>query len=332
MRNARHQRIVRVRVGRVLRERVRGPGERSVAASCSAPEAPPNEPRGRAGTAGRRRIEVKCAAGERVPLAAPAKIAYPGRYAVRAPGRMCRPAGSPTRSGRSSGCARGSRRPHPKDRMPSRLPSIGKLPPRRLAVHDPLGADDARVADVDHVRRLDVEADAKAREEETGCGEQDPGRPHRPGRGDPRPGDADVDAARDHPDQRAGSKSGTAVKTSPWLKNQSEAVGDNSITEVEVSHGERSAEVGEPEEENETETSPEPGVVDLHAAECTRGSRGPSSTRPAARSPTRWGAACVVDLAFGDLAGLAPPDLHRPGAHLPVVVLLVRAVRRRGAC
>ena len=41
-----------------------------------------------------------------------------------------------------------------------------EVAPRRLPVHDPLGADHAGVADVDHVRRLHVEPDAEAGEED----------------------------------------------------------------------------------------------------------------------------------------------------------------------
>ena len=55
-------------------------------------------------------------------------------------------------------------------RRPDRTPSVvvldREVPPRRLAVDDPLGADHAGVADVDHVRALDVEPDAEAGEED----------------------------------------------------------------------------------------------------------------------------------------------------------------------
>ena len=57
------------------------------------------------------------------------------------------------------------------------------------------------------------------------------------------------------------------MNTSPWLKNQSDAVGESSISEVEVAQRERPAQVGEPEQEHEAESAPQPGAVDLGAAE-----------------------------------------------------------------
>jgi len=56
-----------------------------------------------------------------------------------------------------------------------------EVPPRRLPVHDAFRADHPRVADVDDVRRLHVEADAEAAEEDR-RGKEDPGRPDGAGR------------------------------------------------------------------------------------------------------------------------------------------------------
>src|SRR5581483_1728553 len=53
-----------------------------------------------------------------------------------------------------------------------------EVPPRRLSLDDPLRADHAGVADVDHVRALDVEADAEAGEEDRRA-DQHPDRPAR---------------------------------------------------------------------------------------------------------------------------------------------------------
>ena len=52
-----------------------------------------------------------------------------------------------------------------------RLPSTGKLPHGAWPLHDALRADHAGVADVDDIRRLDVEADAETGEEHGRRGE-----------------------------------------------------------------------------------------------------------------------------------------------------------------
>jgi hypothetical protein len=67
-------------------------------------------------------------------------------------------------------------------------------------VRDPIGADNAGVADVDDVRCLHVQPDPEAAEEDRG-GEEDPGRPHAAGRRT-APGHADPDTAQNNPDER----------------------------------------------------------------------------------------------------------------------------------
>src|SRR3954464_14483152 len=53
--------------------------------------------------------------------------------------------------------------------LPARLAELDReVAVRRLAVHDSLRAAPARVADVDHVRRANVEADAEAGREDRG--------------------------------------------------------------------------------------------------------------------------------------------------------------------
>ena len=126
---ARHQRVVRVRARRVLRERIRGPREREHGARAAAP--PKRRPTSHSPSMQRRSnaIDVKCAAGSEshLPLQPKSEVARGGTTRTR-PGRTCRPAGSPTRSGRSSGCARGSRPRRRRGRTPSGRPRSGKFP------------------------------------------------------------------------------------------------------------------------------------------------------------------------------------------------------------
>ena len=110
----------------------------------------------------------------------------------------------------------------------------------------------------------------------------------------------------------------------PWLKNQSEAENESSIEQVEVPQRERPPPVDEPDQEDGAEREPDPGAVDLRAAERARvparhpprdlragpgGEDGAASRRrpcpPRSRPP-------------------CPTRLHRPAAVLRVVRLLVR--------
>ena len=145
-----------------------------------------------------------------------------------------------------------------------RLALDREVPPRRLAVRDALRADHAGVADVDHVRRLHVQPDAKAAEEDRG-GEQDPRRPDR-ARRRAAPGHADPHAAQHDPDERGIEErhggEHVAVVEVPERRRRREQ-----HHEIEVAQRERPAQVGEPDQEHEAERAPDPRAVDLRAAE-----------------------------------------------------------------
>ena len=125
----------------------------SVAASCRPPkrrptsQSPSMQSRSNA-------IDVKCAAGSVVPLAAPAEErGSPGCSDSYATGPYVSPCGfadsqRPFVWMRSRISPAASAGPHA-----FRSPSTGKLPYGACPCDDALGADHARVADVDHVRR-----------------------------------------------------------------------------------------------------------------------------------------------------------------------------------
>ena len=190
-----------------------------------------------------------------------------------------------------------------------RVLSTGKFPHGAVAVDDPLGADHARVADVDHVRALDVEPDPEAGEEDRGA-EQHPDRPARRA-GVPRLRTPIHDPAQHHPDEQRieerHRREHVAVVEVPERGGRREEE-----EQVEIAERERPPPVAEPDEEDEAERSPDPRVVDRRAAE---------RARRAARHPPRHlragprlghGAGRVDHRALGDLAGGPPPDLDRP--------------------
>src|SRR5262249_7036168 len=219
------------------------------------------------------------------------------------------------------------------ERLAARQPLPREVPPGRLPVVDaPLGPDDARIADVDHVRALDVEPDAEACEEDRGA-EQRPDRPARRA-GSAAVPDADPRPAEHHPDEERieerHSREHVPVVEEPQRRRRREQE-----EQVEVPERERPPEVAEPDEEDETERTPDPWAVDGRAAECAGAAprHPPRDLRP--RPRLRHVAARVDHLPLGDLAGRdvapAPPDLHRPFAGLRVVLLLVAAPRVRVA-
>ena len=183
------------------------------------------------------------------------------------------------------------------------VPLHGHVAVRRLPVDDPVGADHARVADVDHVRRLDVQPDAKAREKDRG-GDEHPDRPDRP-RGFQPGGRADPRHARDHVEKRwvgeRHAREDVAAVEEPERRREREQ-----RDQVEVPQRERPAQIGEPDQEDQAEAEPHERLVDVAPAE---------GTRPAARHLPRHLRAgpglrdeprAVVDLAVGDLARLRP--------------------------
>ncbi len=180
---------------------------------------------------------------------------------------------------------------------------------RALAVHDPVGADDARVADVDHVRVADVQADAKAGDEHRRRGEH----PHRPHRRPARRviGARDPHATKEQPRERRireqHRSEDVAVVEVPKGDREREQ-----HDEVDVAHRERAAPVGEPEQEERAERQPEPGAVDRRTAEraLVAARHLPGDLRPGPGRSDR--AARIVDRAGRDLARLARPDVHRP--------------------
>ena len=128
----------------------------------------------------------------------------PARTRGTRPGRRCRRAGSPSRIGRSTGCGRAPRPSASAGPHFGSVPSCREVPVRICAVHDAVGADDARVADVDHVRCPHVQTDAEAGEEHGRCREQ-PDRPD--GRATRRPvATRDPDAACKEPARAAGRR------------------------------------------------------------------------------------------------------------------------------
>ena len=117
------------------------------------------------------------------------------------------------------------------------------------------------------------------------------------------------------------------MKTLPWLKYQSDTVGESSISEIEVAERERPAQVGEPDQEDEAEEAPHPRLVDLDAAEraLVAARHLPRDLRPGPRLGDD--AARVVDVGLDDLARRPEPDLHEPARRLRVVGLVVLRAR-----
>ena len=193
------------------------------------------------------------------------------------------------------------------------MSSTGKFPHGAVPVDDPLGADHARVADVDDVRALDVEPDPEAGEEDR-RGEQHPDRPARRARR-AAVADADPHPAQHHPDEQRieerHRREDVAVVEVPERRRRREQE-----EQVEVAERERPPPVAEPDEEDEAERAPDPRVVDRRAAE--RAGRAARHPPRHLRAGPRLGdvAGRVDDRALGDLARRSPPDLHRPLAGL----------------
>ena len=108
------------------------------------------------------------------------------------------------------------------------------------------------------------------------------------------------------------------MKISPRLKNQSEAENESRTSEVEVPQAERTAEIGEPEQEDDAERKPDADRVDLPAAERAAVAAGHLPRDLRSRPRFGDGAGAVVHPAERDLSRGAPPD-----ADLPVPALRV---------
>ena len=176
MQQRRLDHVVRVRARGVLRERPRDPGERerrrrAARRRSASPTSHSPSRQSRSQT-----IEVACAVGQACPTCRSSRRpSSPAGRPRTTPARRCRPGRRPPRSGRSSGCGRGSRRSSRRARRRAGRPRSGSCR-RALPGRDALRADHARVADVDHVRVAHVEADAEAGEED-GRADQQPDGP-----------------------------------------------------------------------------------------------------------------------------------------------------------
>ena len=305
----RHDRVVRVRVEDVRGERVREPGEREHRGEARAAEAQADEhePEHDQEIEGNRRGMRR---RERVPSARPAERQHRGHVgevgdrAVRVAPRVRGLAAAvlldaladlPVRVRRATGSA---------------AVLDGHVAVGGLAVEDPVGADHAGVADVDHAaRRLEVEADPEAGKEDGRCDEQ-PDRPDRRGRVT-APAEPDPQGARQEV-ARGGAASGALRKISPRLKNQSERPNESSTSRSSVCSDLSRRRSTSPTRNRTLNGEPHPPCVQRLAAERARAAARhlPRDLRagPSLRDETVG----VRDLARGDLPGCARPDVHRP--------------------
>ena len=192
-----------------------------------------------------------------------------------------------------------------------RFALLRHVPVRHLSVHDPLRADDAGEADVDHAPlRLDVEPDAEAGEEDAGGREQ----PHRPdgGRRARRPvAPRNPDAAAEQVDER-GIRERRAPEDLALVEEAERDREREQREQVEIAERERPPQVGEADDEERAERQPQPDAVDRPAAERAGAAarHRPGDLRP--RPGLGHLAGAVVDLAEHDLARLARPGLDDP--------------------
>ena len=260
----RGDRVVGVRARRVLRERPGDPRERERRCESRATE-PPADDHEAEQTQAVEEDRRQMHGGQRVPLVAPAedRVARDVRQ-VRDRARRCHPAGSRTRSGRSSECGRAPRR----SRRPARTSAASPRPGSARTGSAPCTIRSAPmtpgVADVDHVRRPDVEADPEAGEEHRRGGEH----PDRPDRcAARRPVAArDPEAAHEDPgERRVGERHRredvTVVEEPERDRERQED------EQVDVPDREQPPPVDEPEQEERREAEPDAVAVDLRAAE-----------------------------------------------------------------
>ena len=180
---------------------------------------------------------------------------------------------------------------------------LREVAPQLVAVGQPVGADDARVADVDHVGVRDVEPDAEADEEDAARRPATtPARAAAAGRG------AGCGAGRSTACARAGRaaagrRSGPTTSMCASLKKATLTPKAMRTAQVEVAHAQRPARVDERRDEEQRQRDPHPRRVDLapERAGVAAGHRprdlepGPRLGHPAGR---------VVDVDLRDLLGL----------------------------
>ena len=174
---------------------------------------------------------------------------------------------------------------------------FGEVAVDRFAVGDPVGADDARVADVDRPGVGHVEADPEAHQEQRR--DQQPGR--RPDRAQPLPPAAEADPQR-APAGRASTGYCERHRDADFAAVEEE-VGDAEAEQdqqVEVGDPPPAAPVEEADQEERAERQEDVGGVEL-VGELARSSRGPSSRRPGTRSRTRSPRRSRVDDDQGEL-------------------------------
>src|SRR6266545_1644880 len=304
----RQQRVVRVRVRDVLREWIGHPRERERRAELGPAEAPSDQ------REAEQAEEVEHDRGrvrgrEVVPLPGPAEDQVLGDVRLVGDG--------PVR------VAAVVRRLAPPVRLHA-VPDLAVLvlrsarlevvldrhvPIRRLAVDDPLGADHARITDVDDVRRARVEADAEA-DREHGRGEEDPRRPGGPATWCAT-GDPDVQATREEVGERRVCEGSAREDVAAVEEPQRDAERQHR-DQVERAQRERSPPVHESDQEERAEAEPDARTVDLAAAERTAAAARHRPGDLRARPRLRHVAGHVVDATHRDLARVAPPDLDRP--------------------
>ena len=246
-----HDRVVRVRVRGVERERIRRPRERERRAEPRPAEAPPDE---------REPDQAERVEEERGRMRGPELVPLPGPAEDRVAGQVGqvrhRPVGVAARVG-------GLAAPvglDPLADLPLRVgaaarlqaPLLGHVPVGHLPVRDPLRADDSGEADVDDAALgLHVQADPEAAEEDGGARQQ-PDRPDRR-RGPRRAVPArDPDTPSEQVEQRRiGERS--APEDLALVEEAKRDREREQGEEVEVAQRERAPQVGEADEEGRAE-------------------------------------------------------------------------------
>ena len=199
----------------------------------------------------------------------------------------------------------------------------GHVPVRGTAVEDPVAADHAGVADVDHSpRRLEVEADAETPQKDRNRREQPDGPEESGGRGPA----TETDPAHAHEEVgerwRGERRAPEHVATVEEPERETEREQHEQVERMPAS---KPPPVGKADEEDRAERDPHPpGVEDLPAER--------PDPAPCHAPRDLWARPClgdapvaVLDPAEGDLPCPSRPDLDSP----PARRLVERGVRRR---